>query len=135
MDLGNILAHLRKEKGLNQREFASILGVSNGAVAMWETNKRLPDVHMLKKIAIYYNVSTDYLLDYESSNMTLSKQLTWKDVLRTFPDACNLNEEEKDIIQYYKILTKTDKRWIMGQIIDLIKKRENDGNLSIPKAQ
>ncbi len=62
MELGTVLAQLRTEKKLNQREFAQAIGVSNGAVAMWETNKRQPDLEMLKKIAIYYGVSTDYLL-------------------------------------------------------------------------
>lgn len=62
MELGTVLAQLRNQKGLNQREFAQAIGVSNGAVAMWETNKRQPDLEMIKKIAVYYGVSTDYLL-------------------------------------------------------------------------
>lgn len=62
MDLGRTIANLRKTKNLNQREFANTLGVSNGAVAMWETNKRQPDLETLQKIADLFNVPTDYLL-------------------------------------------------------------------------
>ena len=67
MELGNVLAQLRSLKGLNQRDFAQALGVSNGAVAMWETNKRQPDLEMIKKISLFFNVTVDFLLGLEKS--------------------------------------------------------------------
>mgnify|MGYP003371059499 CR=1 FL=1 len=62
MNLGHTIASLRKFQSMNQREFAQLLGVSNGAVAMWETNKRQPDLDTLCKIANLFSVPTDYLL-------------------------------------------------------------------------
>ncbi len=73
MELGNMLAQLRKEKGLNQRDFAKSLGVSNGAIAMWETNKRQPDLDMILKISNYYDVSVDYLLGIDSDKQHPTK--------------------------------------------------------------
>ncbi len=67
MELGTVLAQLRSQKGISQRDFAREIGMSYGAVGMWETNKRQPDLEMLKKIAKYYNVSTDYILGIEKS--------------------------------------------------------------------
>lgn len=67
MDLGHTLANLRTVEKLSQREFAKALGVSNGAVAMWETNKRQPDLDMLKKIASYFNVTVDFIIGSEKS--------------------------------------------------------------------
>ena len=43
MEIGKIISQLRNDKGLNQRELAIHLGVSNGAIGMWETGKRQPD--------------------------------------------------------------------------------------------
>lgn len=65
MDVGNIIAQLRNQKQLNQREFAQKLGVSNGAVAMWETNKRQPDLEMVKRISAFFNVPVGVLLGTE----------------------------------------------------------------------
>lgn len=62
MEIGNVIAKLRVSNGLNQREFAKKLEVSNGAVAMWETNKRQPDLEMVKKISNLFDVPTDYIL-------------------------------------------------------------------------
>ncbi len=60
--LGDILKELRSKKNLYQQDLADILSVSKSTVAMWETNKREPDLLMLKKIANFFEVSIDYLL-------------------------------------------------------------------------
>lgn len=57
-----MIKKIRKANGLTQVEFASIFNISNGTIAMWETNKRQPDYDMVVKIANYFNVSIDYLL-------------------------------------------------------------------------
>lgn len=208
MDLGTVLAQLRKKKGLNQREFADIIGVSNGAVAMWETNKRQPDLQTLVKIASFYDVSVDYLLSNEDcvyteeatsskntqnialgerlrqirslNNYTMSELsqklgitiqsltsyergnrlpsldllikladfygisldtlvgrdlseqqfLSWNNVLELYPDAIRATPEIQELIEYYDDLSKKDKRWIMGQMIDLSKKADAEKSLS-----
>lgn len=56
---------LRKTKGLTQTQFASTFNISTGTIAMWETGKRMPDSETLKRIAQFFNVSIDYLLDNE----------------------------------------------------------------------
>lgn len=53
---------LRKSKDLTQTELATILHLSHGAVAMWETNKRQPDNETLSRLADFFEVSIDYLL-------------------------------------------------------------------------
>ena len=56
------LKTLRKSRGLTQVQFAEIFNISSGTIAMWETNKRVPDTSMLIKIAEFFNVTVDYLL-------------------------------------------------------------------------
>ena len=41
----------------------------------WETGKRMPDTDMLRKIAQFFNVSIDYLLDNEKSPSEESEEL------------------------------------------------------------
>ncbi len=156
MDIGKTLATLRKNNGLNQREFAQSIGVSNGAVAMWETNKRQPDIEMLIKIANYYHVSLDYLLgisnkiesvsmlevcdkellDYfhKIQNTAIISEQDKAKVTQFFPYATALSSEELELIEYYNELSVKDRRWIMGQMIDLIKKAD-ERHTEIPKAQ
>ena len=57
------LKELRKKNGITQSQLAEALNVTKGAIAMWETNKRTPDLDMAGVIADYFNVSVDYLLE------------------------------------------------------------------------
>lgn len=62
MNLGEKLKTLRRDKGITQIELAKILNVDKGVVANYETNRRFPNIHILVKIADYFEVTTDYLL-------------------------------------------------------------------------
>lgn len=59
----DILKDLRSKKGITQSELAKYLNVTQQAVGRWEKNITSPDYTTLSKIASYFNVSVDYLLD------------------------------------------------------------------------
>lgn len=59
------LKELRIERGLSQRKLGEILGFCNQTVSFWETGSREPDLDALVKIADYFNVSVDFLLNRE----------------------------------------------------------------------
>ncbi|MFA5450186.1 MAG: helix-turn-helix transcriptional regulator [Clostridia bacterium] len=65
MSVGETITLLRKEKGLSQVEFAVSLNLDKSTIAKYETDKILPSVPMLIKIAQFFEVSTDYLLGLE----------------------------------------------------------------------
>lgn len=62
---GNILKQLRLENGISQRQLGNHLNMSNQTVSFWEIGKREPDLDTLVKIADFFDVSVDYLLDRE----------------------------------------------------------------------
>lgn len=67
---GELLAELRQDKGMTQRQLADILFVSVGTISNYEKGKHLPDVERLKMISDYFNVTTDYLLGRCSLNVS-----------------------------------------------------------------
>jgi DNA-binding XRE family transcriptional regulator len=60
--LNENIKELRLARGLNQVEFAKILGVSKQCVSNWENDNVMPSIEMLVKIADFFNVTTDYVL-------------------------------------------------------------------------
>ena len=60
--IGKRLCDLRKEKGLTQEEFSTLINISRSTYAQYEINRREPDYEILKRIADFYGVTTDYLL-------------------------------------------------------------------------
>lgn len=60
--LGARIRSLREEKSISQLELAKILNIGNTTLSQYESDKRIPSDTVKKKIADYFNVSTDYLL-------------------------------------------------------------------------
>ena len=56
------LKELRKEKGLSQAQLATATGLTQTAIAYWETGRRNPTAQAVIILARYFEVSTDYLL-------------------------------------------------------------------------
>ncbi len=63
--IGEFIKNLRKEKGLNQEQFAEQFGVNRRTVSRWETGANLPDLDILVEMADCYGVELRQLLNGE----------------------------------------------------------------------
>lgn len=52
----------RKSKGKTQKDLAAYLGISERGYQNYEMGKREPSLEVLKQLADYFGVTTDYLL-------------------------------------------------------------------------
>jgi transcriptional regulator with XRE-family HTH domain len=59
---------LRKEKELNQEDIAKMLNITRAAYGKIETGVNDPTLRHLIKLAVYYNVSLDWLITGEKEN-------------------------------------------------------------------
>lgn len=59
---GELMAELRQDRGLTQKELGKILSVSTGTISNYENGVHYPDLEKLVLLADYFQVSTDYLL-------------------------------------------------------------------------
>lgn len=59
---GERLKELRKEKGLSQKALASHLGCNQSMVCFWENGVNEPTESSIRKVALFFDVSADYLL-------------------------------------------------------------------------
>ena len=66
------LKELRKEKGISQLKLAIDLSTNQNSISRCETGERECDYAMLIKIADYFNVSIDYLLE-RTNNKDINK--------------------------------------------------------------
>lgn len=156
MTFGAKLRALRQEHELTQDQLAKKLDTSKSNISKYESDSIEPNMRTLVLIATYFNVSIDYLLGnsqdaetiqtssvldqellnyfHEIQKIALLSDNEKRFVKKFFPFVTILQTEEQDLLQYYNELSIKDRRWIMGQMIDLIKKAdENDS--ALPKAQ
>jgi transcriptional regulator with XRE-family HTH domain len=59
---GQRLRKLRNNKNITQKELAKILKISESAIGMYERDEREPSFEIVRILADYFHVSTDYLL-------------------------------------------------------------------------
>ena len=72
MDIGRTIKELRQKRGITQEEFSEALRVSVQTISRWENGVNAPDLSMLPQLAVYFRVTTDYLLGLER-NDTMAK--------------------------------------------------------------
>ncbi|MBQ9513846.1 MAG: helix-turn-helix transcriptional regulator [Clostridia bacterium] len=56
------LRELRQEKGLSMKQLAKELNTTDAAISNWENEINEPKISYVKTIAVFFNVSADYLL-------------------------------------------------------------------------
>lgn len=77
------LIHLRKKKGLTQKDLANALNYSDKVISKWERGESYPNIDALTQIAEYYEVTIDHLVGRnENSNEQASRTLKL-DVIKT----------------------------------------------------
>ena len=64
INIAKILLNKRRDRGITQEELADYMGVSKAAVSKWEQSHSYPDITLLPRLAAYFNISVDELLDY-----------------------------------------------------------------------
>ena len=88
--IGMRIKQLRKQHSLSQEEFANKIGVSQTTVTAWETGKAEPASSIIVKIANYFNVTTDFILDVKTSELPFVLGSKIKQLRRSR----NLNQSE-----------------------------------------
>jgi len=53
INIAEVLARKRKEKGMTQEELSNFIGVSKASVSKWETGQSYPDITLLPLLATY----------------------------------------------------------------------------------
>ncbi len=105
------LKELRLEKKFTQDDLSKILGVSDRAIGYYESGARHPDFEGLKKLAQFFDVSTDYLLGrtndrkldlQDPCNLELESYLKYSNIRF---DGAPLEEQDKeDLLDFLRII-------------------------------
>ena len=113
------IKQLRENRGLIQEIVASELGITQQMLSKYERDVLCIKVDVLKRIAEYFNVTTDYLLGVSEVKRDLQGQMKVNKTLDTY----------YDLIEIYKGLDEYDQEmvWsIMQTVKKTCEKRKRD---------
>lgn len=100
------IKNLRETRGISQQRLASELNVTQAMVSKYELGVSEPDVTMIKRIAEYFGVSSDYLLELSDDKTAIS--------------VSGLSQEEKDVLFGFKRLNKIQKAKLQAYLQGLL---------------
>lgn len=113
---------LREKRGIIQEILAAELGITQQMLSKYEKDVTIIKVDILKKLAEYFNVTTDYILGVSDVKRDLTGQIRINETL----------DEYYDMIEVYKRLDKYDQElvWSLLQIVrkNEEKKKRDEGN-------
>lgn len=72
---GDRLKELRKERNLTQEEIGELCAVGKTTISNWENNITQPPFEIVKKLAHYFGVTIDYLLNFTQEDMNNLEKL------------------------------------------------------------
>ncbi|QDI92004.1 helix-turn-helix transcriptional regulator [Salicibibacter cibarius] len=108
------LTQLRKANKKTQQDMAPILGITRPAYTAYERGTRNPDYDTLRKIAEYFDVTTDYLLGLTDDPNTQSLPAADNEEEKIFFSGGyeSLTAEEKEHLEEeLQRFRKMKKRW------------------------
>lgn len=108
------IKQLRKKRGFTQQRLASELGITQQMLSKYEKDISFIKIDVLKRIAVCFNVTTDYLLGISDVKRDLQKQLKMNETL----------DEYYDLIEVYKELDQYDQEMIWSILQDVKKSAE-----------
>ena len=72
---GDRLKELRKEHNLTQEDIGNLCDVAKNTVSNWENNVNQPSFEITKKLAEYFGVTIDYLLNFTQDDVDNMERL------------------------------------------------------------
>lgn len=105
------IKQLRENRGLIQEILASELGITQQMLSKYERDVLCIKVDVIKRIAEYFNVTTDYLLGVSEVKRDLQGQMKVNKTLDTY----------YDLIEIYKGLDEYDQEMVWS-IMQTVKK-------------
>lgn len=69
------IKELREDRDISQEELSKLLNISQQTLSQYENNKRKLPIDLLKKYAIIFNVTTDYILGINENESKIKNQI------------------------------------------------------------
>ena len=109
MNIGKNLKLIRKQHGKTQEEIANACDFKQGHYTNTETNKNMPNLINIIKLADYYGCSVDYILGRESEDGIIIVS----------------NTPKSQIEELYEQLNHSNQMMALGMLTALLQKQIN----------
>lgn len=98
----DVLNLLLMERNISRNKFCADMHIGKNSVAHWENRGNTPDGEVLAKIATYFGVTVDYLLDAKKPDTPEGERPVMDEAIaKLLRDAQGLSRDEAEQVQQY----------------------------------
>lgn len=108
------LRELREKRGLSQADIARALGISRQSYNFYENGKRDPDTNMLKSLADFFGVTSDYIIGRKNPDSSMNDEEKAAFYIASEPDF-------KEIMDLYQKLPTDKKDLVLAMARAMVK--------------
>jgi transcriptional regulator with XRE-family HTH domain len=101
MSIGTRIKELRTQKRLKQTELGAIVGLTYVQIGRYELGKAEPSSNMLSKLAKALDTTTDYLVNDDVNDSSITAQLTDRELLKQFKEVELFSPEDKHLVKTF----------------------------------
>lgn len=117
--LSEQLKIIRKANKFTQQGLADAIGIERSTYASYETGRNKPDVNLLSKIAKVFDVSSDFILEIDTTVPLNVEDIPVKYKKKSGNKLVStLSKEEKSVLAKYRLLSDNKKT----ELIDFLEK-------------
>lgn len=117
--LSEQLKIIRKANKFTQQGLADAIGIERSTYASYETGRNKPDVILLSKIAKVFDVSSDFILEIDTTVPLNVEDIPVKYKKKSGNKLVStLSKEEKSVLAKYRLLSDNKKT----ELIDFLEK-------------
>lgn len=101
MNIGESIKKFRRLRGMEQKDLAFLLGVSNKTISSWETNRTEPKMEMIDKMcAVFGCRRSDFLQEYPGEADILVNYDEGSHLIQLYSRASDRDKKMVDSILY-----------------------------------
>ena len=120
MEIGKVMKILREKHKLSMSAIAEKLDMKKGTYAAYEYGQCEPNLTVVRKLAKFYKVSADYLLDINQ------EESNYQSPLEQLQSQYNMTPLEKRIMENYIKLNEQDRKKAMNWVKNAVNEEKAD---------
>lgn len=117
MNIGDAIKNLRKQRGYSQESLSKSMGISQSAIASYETNVRVPSVGMMKRFAEFFSVPMSTFLPEQHAD---------QDVVQAIADSLHQNPDLRVLFDKTRKMSKQDIKAVLSVVNAITKERDGE---------
>lgn len=135
VEIGERIRTIRRNLNITQKQLAGKLGVSQTAVALWESGVRGINIDVIEQMANLFDITPAQLMGWEYIDPTFSGKEAPKEIYDKFKNnVSKFHGEDKELLDIYRKLSSPNQKRVLTYSKNLLMNQQMEEDLTVQAA-